>query len=99
MSLTRILNKLAERISNFAISGKKTGWVKGNILGYRYCFKAHQRPSELGIGGSEISKLELWKDDELLVNYDRGWDLEPDTADLRNIINAIFRDNGYRLVI
>lgn len=93
------LNKISERISNLVLSGKKSGWVKGTIQGYMYCFKAYEKPSELGINGSEISKLELWKNDVLLVNYDRGWDLRPESNELKSIINALFRENGYQLTI
>lgn len=93
------LNKISKRISNLVLPGKKTGWVKGIIQGYRYSFKAYEKPSKHGIEGSEISKLELWKDNELLVNYDRGWDLRPDSKELKSIINALLKDNGYQLTI
>lgn len=35
--------------------------------------------SEFGIDGGRISKLECRADGRTILNYDRGWDMEPET--------------------
>jgi len=79
-----MLNSLKKPFSLFS---SKTSWVKGNIQGYNYCLKAYEQPSEMGINGGKISKMEIWENGDLLVNYDRGWDLQPDTKKLARIDN------------
>lgn len=46
-----------------------------------YWVKAYDEGSEYGINGGKISKLTLKIDGELVANYDRGWDVEPDEND------------------
>ena len=73
-------------------------WVKGHfyINGIRYLFnaKVFEQGSEFGINGGRISKLWIVKDITInpwnyfvncpVVNYDRGWDVEPrDENDIR----------------
>lgn len=45
----------------------------------RYAVKHYDNPSEYGINGGRVSKLEIWKDDECRsrVHYERGWDIHP----------------------
>lgn len=44
----------------------------------RYWVKHYEEPSEdYGINGGKISKLTLKANDEIICNYDRGWDIEP----------------------
>ena len=42
-----------------------------------YWVKAYDEGSEYGINGGRISKLTITIDGEKVVNYDRGWDIEP----------------------
>ncbi|MGN0269417.1 MAG: hypothetical protein ACI4CX_01850 [Candidatus Weimeria sp.] len=57
-------------------------WNKGELTVngriYKYCIKHYDEPSEYGIMGGKISKLEIrTADDNILTcNYDRGWDLK-----------------------
>lgn len=53
------------------------GTVKVGGSWYRYWVKAYDEPSEYGIDGGRISKLTIKRQDEIVVNYDRGWDVEP----------------------
>lgn len=46
-----------------------------------YWVKAYARKSEWGINGGKISKLSIKIDGEWVINYDRGWDIEPDEND------------------
>ena len=51
-------------------------WTKGKIDGFDYYVKHYDKPSEFGIDGGCISKLEIRKNDHTLCGYDRGWDIE-----------------------
>ena len=44
---------------------------------YRYWAKVYDEGSEYGIDGGRVSKLMIKRDGESVVNYDRGWDVEP----------------------
>lgn len=46
-----------------------------------YWVKAYDEGSNYGINGGRISKLSIKIDGEWVVNYDRGWDIEPDEND------------------
>ena len=47
-----------------------------------YWAKVYKEPSEeFGIDGGKISKLTIKIDGRTIVNYDRGWDIEPDLND------------------
>ena len=39
--------------------------------------------SQFGIEGGRISKLMLKRNDTIVCNYDRGWDIEPADPDTR----------------
>lgn len=61
-------------------------WSEGIITSpttgdkYKYWVKHYEDPSEtFGIDGGKISKLTIRKVGESrdIVNYDRGWDIEP----------------------
>lgn len=58
-------------------------WDKGTLLidgtKVKYCVKHYEEPSyEYGIDGGRISKMELRIDGKVTLNYDRGWDMEPE---------------------
>ena len=54
-------------------------WSKGYIrVGCRfvkYEMKRYDKPSMSGIENGRISKLTIWMDGKIVLNYDRGWDL------------------------
>lgn len=67
-------------------------FTEGRILsmpGYSFEAKLYDEPSHYGIGEGKISKLDLRKDGALVARYDRGWDLEPKTAEQREAIHRI----------
>ena len=43
--------------------------------------KSFDEGSEFGIDGGKISKLQILINGSTVVNYDRGWDIEPDKND------------------
>ena len=58
-------------------------WVRGFSNPYKFEAKVYCVGSGFGINDGRISKLSVWIDDEELgkhelVNYDRGWDIQPD---------------------
>ena len=69
----------------------RNGWREGTIgilvkdggtKIAHYWVKAFEDPSEdYGINGGKISKLSIKIDGAWVVNYDRGWDIEPDEND------------------
>jgi hypothetical protein len=61
----------------------KIMWEKGTLLiegtTVKYCIKHYTEPSEdYGIDGGRISKMQLKVNGETTLNYDRGWDIEPE---------------------
>ena len=52
----------------------------GTYTNCKYCVKHYDEPSETyGIDGGRISKLECRADGKMLLYYERGWDMEPET--------------------
>ncbi len=77
------------------------GWKEGSIQiptqeGKKiahYWVKAFEEASEeFGINGGKISKLSIKIDGEWEVNYDRGWDMKPETEEA-NIAYSILLNN------
>lgn len=62
-------------------------WHKGEIeipgtnTIARYEVKSYEDGSEYGIDNGRISKLTVWINEKIVINYDRGWDLKPDKKD------------------
>ena len=55
----------------------------GKYTGIWYQAKVYDMPSEYGIEGGRISKLQLRsgsrRDGEIVASYDRGWNIKPKT--------------------
>jgi len=64
-------------------------WTTGTVGGYKYAVKHYEVGSYYGINDGKISKLEIRKDGKILVNYDRGWDVEPQGAEVIEIYEAL----------
>lgn len=64
------------------------GWKK-----YTAYIKQYDEGSEFGIAGGRISKLQIKDGDKTVVNYDRGWDIKPETAEERAALKTIL--NGW----
>jgi hypothetical protein len=57
-------------------------WIDGKITsmkGYEFKARLYDEPSNLGIDGGKISKLDVRKDGELVMRYDQGWAVDPKT--------------------
>ena len=56
-------------------------WHEGSLrvcgVNLHYWMKQYPEGSEFGINGGRISKLMIKRGDEIVCNYDRGWDVVP----------------------
>lgn len=68
---------------------KGTLYIKGTVL--KYSAKVYDEGSEFGINEGRISKLEVRQDGKIILNYDRGWDIEPG-CELAEIALAMILD-------
>lgn len=57
--------------------------TRKSYITIHYALKVYDEPSEFGINHGKISKLELRQDGEIVANYDRGWDIYPDTKEAK----------------
>lgn len=70
-------------------------WIKGTIDGYSFFIKQYDEGSEYGISNGRISKLEIWKDGQLFVQYDRGWSKKPSGAQVKVVFEQILKEYNY----
>ena len=62
-------------------------WLEGTVEGHHFQAAVYDEPSVYGINEGRISKLMVWDETKrqcrrgysrtILMNYDRGWDIEP----------------------
>ena len=72
----------------------KEGSIKiGNSI-FHYWMKQYDEGSEWGIDGGRISKLMLKRDGEIVVNYDRGWDIKPSDADTQLVMEILLHSEN-----
>ena len=69
-------------------------WVNGSIAGHTFqvlVFEDHAETESYELGTSRISKLWLRRqaDRKVVANFDRGWDLQPTTAEARAIVDFL----------
>jgi len=73
-------------------SGWTIGYVRYNGNDYGFSMKNFIEPSVFGINNGCISKLRIVDgkaNRELLVNYDRGWDIKPQTESAKKVYRAL----------
>lgn len=64
---------------NIKIKNKGNGFVSGKCGDYRFEAKVYNDESAFGINGGRVSKMAMYdKDNNWVMNYDRGWDIEPE---------------------
>ena len=71
-------------------------WLRGTIDGYEFFALVFQKGSKYGINEGRISKLAVRRKLESLtdvsryiINYDRGWDIEPETEERKLILDTL----------
>ena len=85
-----------------ALSGFKedTGmWKEGSLKIhdsiFHYWMKVYEEGSQFGINGGKVSKLMLKRNDKVVCNYDRGWDIEPADPDTQLAVEILLHGNNY----
>ena len=73
-------------------------WTSGTVKlangrTFRFQVKSFDEPSEFGIDGGRVSKLWVVTATRLVtaVNYDRGWDVKPQTSDHKAVYAALLK--------
>jgi hypothetical protein len=69
-------------------------WIRRTIDDYDFRIKQYCAKSKFGIDEGRISKLEIWKDGELLSQYDRGWVKKPRSAKVKAVFEEILRQHN-----
>ena len=67
-------------------------WLTGYVRGFCDLYfqaKVYDRNSKFGIYGSRVSKLEIRRHGETVVQYDRGWVVRPPSPDHYEIVNKL----------
>jgi hypothetical protein len=67
-------------------------WLKGAVNrypGYTFQAKVYDVGSVFNIGEGRISKLQVWRDDQSVMHYDRGWDEKPARRRDRKVLQEI----------
>jgi hypothetical protein len=67
-------------------------WLKGAVNrypGYTFQAKVYDAGSVFGIGQGRISKLQVWRGDQPVMHYDRGWDEKPARRRDRKVLREI----------
>ena len=67
-------------------------WIDGKITsmkGYEFKARLFDEPSNLGIDGGKISRLDVRKDGELVMRYDQGWAVDPKTPEQKEALHRI----------
>ena len=68
-------------------------WDKGTLeidgTKVEYWVKHYEEGSEFGIDEGRISKLDCRADGEMILHYERGWDIEPQTELARKALEIL----------
>ena len=72
-------------------------WKKGQIAittegseqVYTWEVKVYNEGFKYGINGGRVSKLEVRRDGVVVCNYDRGWDIKPESYAVEQVVNYI----------
>ena len=69
-------------------------WIKGTIDDFSFSAKHFDEGSMFGINDGRTSKLEIWEGkefswDNIIAHYNRGWDIEPETEEQKEICNTL----------
>lgn len=73
-------------------------WKKGSIKTensvIHYWIKVYEGGSQYGIDQGRISKLTLKRDDKIIANFDRGWDVEPVDLDAEIAVAILLKEHN-----
>ena len=66
--------------------------IRGNV--YKYQAGVYEEGSEYGIEGGRVHRVMIKHDGEIVVNYDRGWDVEPESEGAKLALAVILKENN-----
>lgn len=76
-----------------------TNWCDGTVGEYNFQAKLFDTGSTFGIKNGRVSRLAIWSErvrqekqnflGACVLNYDRGWDIKPKGAEMREIFKAV----------
>lgn len=72
----------------------KQGGIRVNKSKFLYSIKVFEEGSSFGINGGKISKLTIKRNDKVVCNYDRGWDIKPVDDDTKIALEIILRSEN-----
>lgn len=84
----------------FSQASDENGWIKGKVGRYTFSAKVYDEGSEYGINEGRVSKVSVWDKAKrtsegffpaCILNYDRGWDIEPATEEAKQILAALLK--------
>ena len=64
--------------------------IGSSILHYHV--KHFEEGSRYGIEGGRISKLSIIQDGEIAAEYDRGWNMEPETEEAKAVLAILMEE-------
>lgn len=70
----------------------KEGTIGINGKVARFWVKHYEEGSVFGIDNGRISKLMVKIDGEIVLNYDRGWDVDPTTEEAKIALAILMKD-------
>jgi len=72
----------------------KDGSIKVNNSIFHYWIKVFETGSEFGIDGGKVSKMMMKRDGEVVMNYDRSWDVRPVDKDTKLAMQIILQSEN-----
>ena len=70
------------------------GTMKVGKTEYKFWIKAFEEGSYFGINEGRISKLMIKRGDEIVCNYDRGWDIHPTDTEAKKVYNQLLKSRN-----
>lgn len=70
-------------------NGRITISTDGGEVLYAWEAKVYDEGSKYGINGGRVSKLQVRQDGAVVCNYDRGWDMKPESYAVEQVVNYI----------
>ena len=71
---------------------QREGTIKIRNCIIHYWVKHFDEPSVCGIDEGRISKLTLKQEGEFLANFDRGWDIVPETYEAKAALAILMKE-------
>jgi len=66
-------------------------WTNGKLNGFEFQIKHFEIGSVFGISEGKISKMLIRKNNKILVNFDRGWDVYPRDIEVIEVYEKLLK--------